>query len=121
MAEVKPRLVRTALDGRIAVYVWDSMNAGDTIVPLEAAGDHVDKTVWFLSGGAFGGSLAFEGAPMPSTETQLFATLKEPDGTPISGIAANAARTCLQGAYAVRPSVGAGVSAVSCWLYVHRT
>ena len=101
--------IDTPLDGsEFQVWKMAGVAAGDTLATLLVA-SFSDKTIYFLKGSAFGGDVALTGQPAPGA---LFVTLKEPDGTAISGKTSDGAFTCLQHSYGIQPTVGAGVSGV---------
>ena len=118
MATVTPAAqVQVATTRRIfEVWKWAGVNEADDCERVLCAG-HADKTVYFLSAGAFGGSLTFEVTPEPNTASDRYVTAKDAlTGNAISGVAAEAAHTIMETCYAARPTAGAGVAGVDVYL-----
>lgn len=120
MATVAPARIATPLGRRnLRVWKWDGINAGDTITPL-IVGGYTDITVFFLKGGAFGGSMALTGSPDPA-DGAPYVTLDDAEGTAISGITSDDRRTVLDHPYLLKPSAGAGVADVDVWAVLGST
>ncbi len=118
MPTVSPVQVSHPLDHRnMRIYKWAALAAGDTAVPL-VCGNFSDKTVYFL--GTFGGNMGLEGTPDPAGAA-AYVTLKDASSTAIATISAAAVRTVLDNAYLIRPTMGAGVAAVDCWVVLAST
>ena len=114
MADVAFSWVDTPLSGSgLKIGVWGPLAAGDTALPV-ACGAFPDKSVQFT--GAFGGAMGLEGSVSPDPDTATFSTLNDPQGTPISGIAAAKIENILEHCYLVRPTIGGGVANTYVWL-----
>jgi|SRR3990167_3639703 len=117
MATITPTRLANPLSKRgLRIWKWAEVDASDDCTPVLIAG-FTDKTVFFLSAGAFGGSLTFEVSPEPVTASARYVTAKNAEaGAAISGVAAEAAHTILTHGYLGRPTAGAGVSNVDVYL-----
>jgi hypothetical protein len=116
MATVTPQRTTTPYESTgCEVWRWLNINAGDVCTPVICA-TFPDKAVQLV--GAFGGSLTIEGSINPDPAVAVYATLNDPQGNPLSGIAAAKMETVLEHCYLIRPSAGAGVSATDVWLFL---
>ena len=102
--------------GRLKIYKWAAIAAGDTITPLIPDGYFSDVTVYFT--GTFGGNMGLNGAADPALAAGSFVGMHDAEtGALIATISAAVAHSVLNGAYAFQPTVGAGVGAVDVWLF----
>ena len=119
MATVTPARVETPLDGPgLQIWKWAAVNADDACLPIPV-GNFADKTVFFVSSGAFGGNMALVGSPQADVAAEAsrrYVTMSDPNNNPISGIAVETAECVQQNAYFVKPTAGVGVTAVDVYL-----
>lgn len=99
------------------VYSWP-LTAGDTYVPLPVGG-YQDVTVYFCKGSAFGGSAGFEMSPDPDDATAYVPAVDAHDGSAVSGKSTASAWQLLTRGYFGRPTAGAGVAGVMCWVVLN--
>ena len=118
MATVKPERVDTPLDGPgLTLYVWRGLAAGDTAVPVRAAGAAM-IVQW--TAGLFGGTTGLEGALDPNLDTAHYNTLNDEQGNALNGIIVSRIEAVLERCYFVRPIVNAGLNGVDVWLLLRR-
>lgn len=114
MAVVPWTVVVTPFDGGgVKLVKWEGLAANDTGKPFAVAA-YPDKTVQLV--GTFGGNILIEGSMNPVIADAVYATLNDPQGNALSAISAARIENILEHVYLVRPSAGAGVSAVDVWL-----
>lgn len=114
MAVVPWSVVVTPFDGGgVKLVKWEGLAGGDTGKPFAVAA-YPDKTVQLL--GTFGGNMLIEGSMNSTVADAVYATLNDPQGNALSGISAAKIENVLEHVYLIRPSAGAGVSAVDVWL-----
>ena len=114
MAIVKWQQVVTPHDGGgVRLLKWIGLTASDTGQPAQVLA-YPDKTVQLL--GTFGGNVLIEGSMDLSEASAVYATLNDPQGNALSGISAAKIENVLEHVTLLRPSAGAGVSAVDVWL-----
>lgn len=112
MAVIPYRKLTTPHDGgSLAVFVWETLAAGDTGQPVNCSA-YPDKTVQFI--GTFGGSVLLEGSL--DLAGAVYSTLNDSQGIALSGITAAKIENVLEHPYLIRPSAAAGVTAVDVWL-----
>ena len=112
MAVIPWTVVKTPFDGGSLLLVkWLALAAADTGRPF-ACGAYPDKTVQLS--GTFGGNCLIEGTL--DHDAGAYATLNDPQGNALSGIAAAKIENVLEHCYLIRPSAGAGVVAVDVWM-----
>lgn len=117
MAVIPWTAVSTPHDGvNVKLIKWLALAANDTGQPFNVAA-YSDKTVHLV--GTFGGNVLIEGSLDP--DGVAYATLNDPQGNPLSGISAATVENILEHCYLLRPSAGAGVSAVDVWLLLSST
>jgi len=117
MATITPTEVLTPLDKRgLRIFKWAQIAASDTCTPV-ICGQYSDKTVYGI--GTFGGNVSIQGSPDPDGTT--YVVLTDPQGTAISGKAANFVEAILEGAYKIQPVAAAGVSATDIFLLLAST
>ena len=117
MAVIPWTVVVTPHDGGgVKLVRWLDLAANDTGRPFVVAA-YPDKTVQLL--GTFGGNVLIEGSMDTSEADAVYATLNDPQGNALSGISAAKVENILEHVYLLRPSAGAGVSAVDVWLLLH--
>lgn len=116
MATIPYQKIRTPIDGRIKLFRWVGMAAGDVGQPLVAA-DFNDKTVR-VAGDFDGASLVAEGSLIPETEVDAdFDQLVDPQGNPIS-FSVKGIETVLENVYLFRPRVAGGGAGVALTVYL---
>ena len=120
MPTITPTWIKTPIDGGgLQIWKWASVSAGDTCLPV-IVGRLTDKTVYFLSSGAFGGSFSLVGCPQAEESiaeaSRRYVTLSDPNNNALSGISVETAESVQQHAYFIKPVPGAGVSAVDVYL-----
>jgi hypothetical protein len=105
----------------IRIWKWTGVNAGDDCRSV-VLGAYSDKTVYFHSSGAFGGSLTFEVSPEPDEALARYVTAKNAESAAaIADVSAEAAHTILTHGYRGRPTAGAGVVGVNVYLVLEST
>lgn len=114
MAVIPWSVVVTPHDGGgVKLVRWLALAATDTGRPFNVAA-YPDKTVQLV--GTFGGNVLIEGSMNPVEADAVYATLNDPQGNALSAISAAKIENVLEHVYLLRPSAGAGVSAVDVWL-----
>ena len=117
MAVIPWTVVTTPHDGvNVKLIKWLALAANDTGQPFNVAA-YSDKTVQLV--GTFGGNVLIEGSLDP--DGAVYTTLADPQGNALSGIASVRIENILEHCYLLRPSAGAGVSAVDVWLLLSST